>query len=107
MRTPREIHSGRLTGSVQSTCAAERVSSAEEARAKMPSSKEAWPFYKAISGVRLCWELEEPKGPQGQGHRSKVGSKLFLPGRRHAVTLHVSTWVVGSGYRVSGFGFRV
>jgi len=25
--------------------------------------KEAWPFYKTISGVRLCWELEEPKGP--------------------------------------------
>ena len=25
--------------------------------------KEAWPFYK--TGVRLCWELEEPKGPKG------------------------------------------
>ena len=24
--------------------------------------KEAWSFYRAISGVRLCWELEEPKG---------------------------------------------
>ena len=28
------------------------------------SAKEAWPFYRTISGVRLCWELEEPKGPQ-------------------------------------------
>ena len=27
--------------------------------------KEAWPFYRAISGVRLCWELEEPEGPKG------------------------------------------
>ena len=27
--------------------------------------KGAWPFYRTISGVRLCWELEEPKGPKG------------------------------------------
>jgi len=27
--------------------------------------KEAWPFYRKISGVRLCKELEEPKGPKG------------------------------------------
>jgi len=26
--------------------------------------KEAWPFYRTISGVRLYWELEEPKGPK-------------------------------------------
>ena len=24
---------------------------------------EAWSLYRTISGVRLCWELEEPKGP--------------------------------------------
>ena len=24
--------------------------------------KEAWPFCRTISGVRLCWELEEPRG---------------------------------------------
>ena len=29
--------------------------------------KEAWPFYTTISGVRLCWELEEPKGPKAAG----------------------------------------
>ena len=29
--------------------------------------KEAWPFYRTSSGVRLCWELEEPKGPKGPG----------------------------------------
>ena len=28
--------------------------------------KEAWSFYRTTSGVRLCWELEEAKGPQGQ-----------------------------------------
>jgi hypothetical protein len=26
--------------------------------------KEAWSFYKTSSGVRLCWELEEPKEPK-------------------------------------------
>ena len=25
--------------------------------------KEAWPFCRKKSGVRLCWELEEPEGP--------------------------------------------
>ena len=25
----------------------------------------AWSFYRTSSGVRLCWELEDPKGPQG------------------------------------------
>ena len=28
--------------------------------------KEAWSFYMTIFGVRLCWELEEPKGPKKQ-----------------------------------------
>ena len=27
--------------------------------------KEAWSFYRTVSGVRLNWELEEPKGPEG------------------------------------------
>ena len=30
------------------------------------SRKEAWPFYRTISGVRRCWELEKPKGPDGR-----------------------------------------
>ena len=29
--------------------------------------KEAWPFYRTISGVRLCWEVEQPEGPKGGG----------------------------------------
>jgi len=32
--------------------------------------KEAWPFYRTSSGVRLCWELEEPKGLEGTQTRS-------------------------------------
>ena len=27
--------------------------------------KEAWSLYRTSSGVRLCWELEKPKGPKG------------------------------------------
>ena len=27
--------------------------------------KEAWSFYRTISGVSLCWELDEPEGPKG------------------------------------------
>ena len=27
--------------------------------------KKAWPFYRLSSGVRLCWELEGPEGPNG------------------------------------------
>ena len=31
--------------------------------------KEAWSFYRTISGDRLCWELEEPKGRGVHGGR--------------------------------------
>ena len=36
-----------------------------EADEPKKARKEAWSFYRTISGVRLCWELEEPKGPKG------------------------------------------
>ena len=53
--------------------------------------KEAWPFYRTLSGVRLWWELDESKGPKGpyrpdthsvglQGRPGKVG--IRLPGDR-------------------------
>ena len=35
--------------------------------------KEAWPFYRTSSGVRLCWELEEPKGPNGMERKMERG----------------------------------
>jgi hypothetical protein len=42
--------------------------------------KEAWPFYRTISGVRLCWELEELKGPKGCIVRVDTpGAVLVIP----------------------------
>ena len=38
--------------------------------------KEAWSFYRTISGVRLSWELEEPKGPKGSSQLWRVGALL-------------------------------
>ena len=40
--------------------------------------KEAWSFYRIISGVRLCWELEEPKGPKGKAAWHRASHMLFL-----------------------------
>ena len=34
--------------------------------------KEAWLFCRGTSGVRLCWELEEPEGPKGVTLKSVV-----------------------------------
>ena len=44
---------------------------------------EAWPLYRTISGVRLCWELEEPKGPKRPGQCSDLrkGKVLAYVGR--------------------------
>ena len=33
--------------------------------------KETWPFYRTSSGVRLCWELEQPKGPKGLSKKGR------------------------------------
>ena len=43
--------------------------------------KEAWSFYRTISGVHLCWELEEPKGPKGQTTRwtTDLSPKVNFP----------------------------
>ena len=38
--------------------------------------KEAWSFYRTISGVRLCWELEEPEDLKDL--TDLKGSRLFL-----------------------------
>ena len=51
--------------------------------------KEAWPFYRTSSGVRLCWELEEPKGPKGcredEGHLAAHvgGDEMVDPEGQH------------------------
>ena len=36
--------------------------------------KEAWPFYRTIFVVHLCWELEKPKGPKGRIQASLASS---------------------------------
>ena len=41
--------------------------------------KGAWPFYRTISGVRLYWELEEPKGPKGQDVSAVVAWSVLAP----------------------------
>ena len=41
---------------------------AEARRGSAVIRKEAWSFYRTSSGVRLCWELQEPKGPKGSYH---------------------------------------
>ena len=38
--------------------------------------KEAWSLYRTISGVRLCWELEESKGPKGSRNHCLCCSRL-------------------------------
>ena len=48
--------------------------------------KEAWPVYRTISGVRLFWELEGSKGPQGR--------------RSRPATLFASSNAVGGGVRI-------
>ena len=48
--------------------------------------KEAWPCYRTISGVRLCWELEEPKGTKAGGELSKLGRRQQP--KREGASLH-------------------
>ena len=45
--------------------------------------KEAWSFYRKKSGVRLCWELEEPQGPEGT--RGCLVDKNFREGNSFRV----------------------
>jgi len=52
---------------------------------------EARPFYRTISGVRLYWELEEPKGPRGSILALNAG---------------VGGWVDEDEVKVPRFNFR-
>ena len=64
---------------------------------------EAWPFYRTISGVRLCWELEEPKGPkvtkqlQERTDGSKNAHGIAFEGPR--IAHYRARFVKMSGYR--------
>ena len=51
--------------------------------------KEAWPFYRTTSGVRLCWELEEPKGPKKAPFKAPVSPSTLLTSVHWGKPLHV------------------
>jgi len=60
--------------------------------------KEAWPFYRTISGVRLCWELEEPKGPKKRagGAADPVGDVLGRGEKTFSLPLIASRLMLGT-----------
>ena len=47
--------------------------------------REAWPFYRSIFGVRLCWELEEPQAPTKSNHWVEYEG-LVPPPQKRVVT---------------------
>jgi hypothetical protein len=73
--------------------------------------KEAWSFYRTTSGVRLCWKLEEPKGPKGPRRRARPPSRF----KGLCLGFGIDGWgvqdlelkVVGARLRHVGAGFRV
>ena len=60
-----------------------------ESTSKEPKGKEAWLFCRTSSGVRLCWELEEPKGPEGLVWNSGIFSVMFRHEPRKSETIYV------------------
>jgi hypothetical protein len=48
--------------------------------------KEAWPSYRTSSVVRLCWELEEPKGPKGRIVSAQLLTYRFTHLRRSSAS---------------------
>jgi len=52
---------------------------------------EAWPFCRTSSGVRLCWELEEPKGPTGPGPPDRDAHHLLLLAEQERVFVELMT----------------
>ena len=72
--------------------------------------KEAWPFYRTISGVRLYWVLEQPKGPKGLWRSECVDSGgAQFASWWYTKHLHLGFGLQGSGFRVQGLlvmGYR-
>ena len=65
--------------------------------------KEAWSFYETVSGVRLCWELEEPKGP-----KERVRPPVRVEGLESAFAGDPANLQAScSEFRIQGFRFRV
>ena len=57
--------------------------------------KEAWPFYRTIFSVCLCWELEEPEGPKGQEGLASRGRPLQGYLAYEAVTIRNKAFLRG------------
>ena len=68
--------------------------------------REAWFLYIIISGVRLCWELEESKGPKGLDLAWRERTRESVQGAGCRVQ-GAGCRVQGSGCRVQGAGCRV
>ena len=51
--------------------------------------KEAWSFYRTISVVRQCWELEEPEGPKGRVLSGSSGRNYNLKDLKYLLVFNV------------------
>jgi len=73
-----------------------------EAGPESPAFNHHQPFYRTISGVRLCWVLEEPKGPKARVALSVYGLGLKFQGARFKCWKigEFRVWVLGVGVRV-------
>jgi len=58
----------------------------------------AVPPHRTISGVRLCWELEEPKGPKGLGAREQRHAPDWVLADKDTLRLYRSSDVALQGY---------
>ena len=66
--------------------------------------KEAWPFYRTSSGVHLCWQLEEPKGPKRKGG---LGRAVWRePGSPSVTYLVMQNGNLEYGERRCGFNLK-
>ena len=64
--------------------------------------KEAWPFYRTISGVRLYWVLEEPRGPRGH-----TLLRMRIPGRMAWESVaHIQSFLFSLSFAKSQMAIR-
>ena len=54
--------------------------------------KETWFFYRTSSGVRLCCELEGPKGPKGEGAHMACMHGIPVQGGRVGSNAGIARW---------------
>ena len=69
--------------------------------------KEAWAFYRTILSVRLCWELEEPKGTQGQNPHVAIASQTGWRGTLQRLCIQNAVWGRALGAALGGKDSRI